>query len=474
MCTGDISNMYLYSDLDSFEYVRFKVELVPPAIIEQYKLQDKIHKGYIYAKVKKAWYGLKQSGRIAHDDLVKHLADHGYHKVALTESLFKHESRDIAFALVVDDFAIKYTKKEDAEHLSTIMNAKYPFKVDWKAKQFIGIHLDWNYDQSTVTLSMDGYVEQALKELQHLPARKHHSAPSKMEEPQYGEKVQYVKVDESNPLDEEGVKFIQKATGKFLYYARAVDNTMLHALNEIASSKHTEETMEATRYFLNYAACNPNGKVVYRKSDMILQGDSDAAYLVCPEARSRAGGYIYCGDKDKKLFNGPVLVLSKKIKNVVSSASEAEVAALYLNAQEMVPMRQCLEELGHPQPATPLKTDNSTATGIINNTIKQKRSKAIDMRYYWLRDRVQQGQFNVYWEPGINNLADYTTKHHRAAHHRNVRPIYLYEPDVSPTSAQGCNKLLNWKGTKKALNLKLSQPQQEARSDLWQKASIVG
>jgi hypothetical protein len=295
-----------------------------------------------------------------------------------------------------------------------------------------------------------------------------------MEEPQYGEKVQYVRVDESNPLDEVGVKFIQKATGKFLYYARAVDNTMLHALNEIASSKHTEETLRATRYFLNYAASNPDGKIVYRKSDMILQGDSDAAYLVCPEARSRAGGYIYCGNKDKKLFNGPVLVLSKKIKNVVSSASEAEVAALYLNAQEMVPMRHCLEELGHPQRATPLKTDNSTATGIVNNTIKQKRSKAIDMRYYWLRDRVQQGQFDVYWEPGINNLADYTTKHHRAAHHKNVRPIYLYEPNVSPTATQGCNNILNWKGTKKALNLKHWQPQHETRSDLGQKVGIVG
>ena len=47
-------------------------------------------------------------------------------------------------------------------------------------------------------------------------------------------------------------------------------------------------------------------------------------------------------------------------------------------------MRQCLEELGHHQPGTPLKTDNSTGQGIINNTIKQKHSKAMDMRYYWL------------------------------------------------------------------------------------------
>ena len=92
-----------------------------------------------------AWYGLKQSGKIAHDDLVAHLKTHGYEKLPFTEGLFKHKTRDIAFSLVVDDFAIKYVKKEDADHLIECMNAKYPFKVDWDAKQYIGIHLKWNY-----------------------------------------------------------------------------------------------------------------------------------------------------------------------------------------------------------------------------------------------------------------------------------------------------------------------------------------
>jgi hypothetical protein len=62
------------------------------------------------------------------------------------------------------------------------------------------------------------------------------------------------------------VKFIQRVTGKFLYYARAIDNTMLHALNDIASSKNTNQTIAATRYFLNYAASNPNGSIIYRVS----------------------------------------------------------------------------------------------------------------------------------------------------------------------------------------------------------------
>ena len=94
-----------------------------------------------------------------------------------------------------------------------------------------------------------------------------------------------------------------------------------------------------------------------------------------------------------------------------------------MNAQEVVSIRQCLIEMGHPQPPTPMKTDNSTAQGILTGTIKQKHSKAIDMRFYWLKDRTEQGQFDIYWEPGKHNLVDYPTKHHTGTHHAGEPPI---------------------------------------------------
>ena len=113
-----------------------------------------------------------------------------------------------------------------------------------------------------------------------------------------------------------------------------------------------------------------------------------------------------------------------------------------MNAQEAVAIRTCLIEMGHPQPATPLKTDNMTAKGIIAGTIKQKRSKAMDMRFYWLKERYDQGQFDIHWEPGKHNLADYPTKHHPASHHKQVRPIYLNCEDTSPSTMQGCIEIL--------------------------------
>ena len=95
-----------------------------------------------------------------------------------------------------------------------------------------------------------------------------------------------------------------------------------------------------------------------------------------------------------------------------------------------------------------MKTDNSTAQGILTGTIKQKRSKAIDMPFYWLKDRAKQGQFEIYWEPGKNNLADYPTKHHSGTHHATVRPIYLYDAEKSPTTVKGCVEILARTGNK--------------------------
>ena len=119
------------------------------------------------------------------------------------------------------------------------------------------------------------------------------------------------------------------------------------------------------------------------------------------------------------------------LKEVVSSAAEAELGALFYNSKEACPFRITLEELGHLQSPTALITDNSTAAAIANDSVKQRRSKAVDMRYYWIRDRVRQGHFTVEWKKGTQNLADYFTKHHPKRHHAVIRSTYLHDPNNS-------------------------------------------
>jgi hypothetical protein len=128
----------------------------------------------------------------------------------------------------------------------------------------------------------------------------------------------------------------------------------------------------------------------------------------------------------KKLTNGAMLIIRKVLKHVMSSEAEAELWAVFINAKEGAVLRKTLEELGYPQPPTSMETHNNTATGYSNGTIKRKRTKAMDMRFYWIKDRVKQGQSNVYWGPGYQNLADYFTKHHSPAHHKRISEIYIH------------------------------------------------
>jgi hypothetical protein len=119
------------------------------------------------------------------------------------------------------------------------------------------------------------------------------------------------------------------------------------------------------------------------------------------KARSRVGGYFFLSDNTQDNNhppkpNGPVYTPSTILKVVVSSATEAELGALFYNAKDAVTIPNILTDLGYNQPATPLQTDNACASGIINKTVKQRWSKAIDMRFYWLQDRVKQKQFTIF------------------------------------------------------------------------------
>jgi hypothetical protein len=188
---------------------------------------------------------------------------------------------------------------------------------------------------------------------------------------------------------------------------------MLTALGSLAmqQANPTVNMMIKVRQFLDYAATHPDAILAYYASNMVLAGHSNASYLLESKARSRAEGYFFMStDTAQPPNNGAVLTIAQIIKAVMTSAAEAETGALYINCREAIPARHTLEYMGHPQPPTPMQTD---------------KLKAKDMKYHWLRDRENQGQFRHYWVPGKENNGDYVTKHHAPIHHQVTRPTFL-------------------------------------------------
>jgi hypothetical protein len=276
---------------------------------------------------------------------------------------------------------------------------------------------------------MPGYVHKTLERFEHLTPEKPPNQPYPNAKAQYGAKVQYATdIDNSPAVGDKEKKLIQQVTGTLLYYAQAVDPTLLTALSTIASqqSKPMQYTFDWAKQVLDYVASQKEAILTYKASDMVLTVHSDAGYLNETKAHSRAGGHFYLSNnKTFPLNNGAILNIAQIIKAVMSSAAEAEYGALFINAKEAVYLRNMLEEMGHPQPPTPIQTDNLMAEGFINNKIQAKHTKSQDMWHYWLKCREAQEQFRFFWRPGGLNLADYLTKHHPAAHHQNMRMVFL-------------------------------------------------
>lgn len=126
----------------------------------------------------------------------------------MTPGYWKHTTRPISFCLVVDDFAVKYIGRDDANHLLTLLQRNYEaVSTDWDATLFGGITLTWDYEARTCDLSMPGYASAALEKFGHAPPTKPQHAPHRYNEPQYGKKVQTVEPpDTTPPLSKEEVK----------------------------------------------------------------------------------------------------------------------------------------------------------------------------------------------------------------------------------------------------------------------------
>ena len=431
--TLDIKNFYLGTPMTYFQYIRVKREIIPQEVMDEYNFTIETD-GHVYFEIRRGMYGLKEAGIIAFKQLVNKLRPYGYEPMKHTPGFWRHTTRKTTFTLCVDDFGVKYFSKDDANHLINAVKDHYEVTTDWKGQLYIGMDLDWHYDKGYVDASMDGYARRALTKFDHKPPSRPQHAPHPYNAPIYGSKTpQKATVQaKATPLDAEGTRRIQAIAGTFLYYSE-IDPCIKPALNEISATqaKPTEDTKLKADMLMDYIHTYPDAVLRFHASDMVLTMETDAAYLVLPQARSRAAAWFIFGNDpnthERPMTNAPVHVMCNTIKNVMSSAAEAETGGIYMATQRACPIRTAIIELGHAQPetGTPCYTDNKTAQGILTASMRQKLSKAFDMRFYWIRDRIQQGQFNLIWRKGILNMADYFTKHHPAWHHRNMRYKYL-------------------------------------------------
>jgi hypothetical protein len=238
------------------------------------------------------------------------------------------------------------------------LKENYVVKEYWDVTRYCGLTIKWDYTNRLCYISMPGYIARFLQQFEHkAPATPTHS-PHAYNQPTYGKKVQYATRPDKLPhLDPKGMKRVQEILGTLLYYARAVDGNLRVTIGNLATrqAKATKDTMKGVTHLLNYCASYPVAVVRYTASDIILATDSDASYLTAPKAHSRAAGYHYLSSMPKPTADNPpppsndaINILGQIMREVLYSAAEAELAALFHNCKEACPERTTLEEMGYP------------------------------------------------------------------------------------------------------------------------------
>jgi hypothetical protein len=360
--------------------------------------------------VLKTHYGLPQAGALSQQRLFDHLHRHGYYQLFHAPSLFRNKDGSVRFALVVDDFAVVWSSKTAMDHFLNTLQKLYTVKVDYDGLKYLGMTITIDRSSRHVTVTMPGYIAKLLKRVRPNGVKKAHT-PSVYVQPSYKiMTAQTATVDNSPRASTAQQHELQVVIGTMLYYARTVDPSVLTVVHQLGSvqSRPTLNDIKKMERLLQYAASHQHHGIRFHASNMQLQIQSDASYLCRPRARSVLGGYHYLGTTG--LINGPFFCTSKVISCVVTSAAEAELGAAFQNGQKGAQFRNTLIELGYPQQPTTIFVDNTVAEGLATNTINAKRSKSMDVRFFWLRDRVQKLQFFMKHLPGRWNISDFFTK----------------------------------------------------------------
>ncbi len=147
-----------------------------------------------------------------------------------------------------------------------------------------------------------------------LPKHRAARTPGIFIAPLYGSKLlQLATEDTTNLLTNVHKTEIQAIVGTILYYARAVEPSLLPVANEIASQQAapTQAALKATNRLLSYCAAHRTGSITFHACDMCLHGVSDASYLSRSYARCVAGAYLFLGNFNRPTqINGPIHVFS--------------------------------------------------------------------------------------------------------------------------------------------------------------------
>lgn len=350
-------------------------------------------------KLNKCLYGLKQAPKEWYDLLTEFLKEWGFAPCHSDPCLFikRVNGETLMVTVYVDDLLIAGSDLELMKKFEEDISKRFEMKLLGEARWLLGMKVDYDQQEGVIELNQEAYLKQVLE-------RCRMSNCKGVDTPMVERMVRGSR--EEHGFDTTFAHIV----GSLMYAAMFTRPDLVQAVQshirhlQAVTPEHMKALKRTLRYVratlglgLKFGGKNSQGLELYAYSD------SDWANDV--ETRRSTTGYV-C------MLNGAAVSVGSKLQATVAlSSTEAEYMALCAATQDVVYMRRLLEELGVKQKgSTIIFEDNQGCIALAENPVHHQRTKHIDVRYHFIRERVESGEIKIVYVPTSEQVADILTK----------------------------------------------------------------
>jgi hypothetical protein len=380
----DVKTAYLNGDVDT------EIYLAPPGGYES-EFGDKV------LKLKKAIYGLKQSGLKWNETITKYLHSIGFKQSSNDPCLFlrmRDGKLTGMIVLYVDDILLSCKTQQELREVRDKLTARFSMNLLGKPKSYLGMNIE--RDENGIKVSYVDYIDKLLKKFGMDSAKPQATPFAKRPEPRQEHEEQV------------SISSMREAVGALLYLARGARPDIACVVSQLArfQTDPGQEHLIAIKRVLRYLKGTRDYCMYFSaKQELQLRGYSDSDYAGDTSTRRSTGGFVFL------IGDTPISWRSKLQPSVALSSTESEYVALSNAAQEANYLRALLYEFGIDiDKPTIIYEDNQAAIAIANNAQYHGRLKHIDVRVHFVRDQVRAGQVRIEYCPTDQMVADIMTK----------------------------------------------------------------
>jgi len=352
--------------------------------------------------LRKSLYGLKQSPRCFNKALDEWLRSEGLRPTNADGCVYTRRQGNsfLMLSVHVDDQLIASSNRRELDDFKRQLNARFECSDGGAASYFLGFNIFRDRPQRRLYISQEHYIESMLDRFGMLDSK-----PVKTPLPTTfkSQSATDAEFEEARHEDYPGM------VGSIMYAATITRPDIAYAAGLLArtASKWNKAHVIAARHLLRYLRGTSDLCLTYDSiaGERLVLGYADSDWGGCLDTRRSTTGYLF------RTFGGPVAWRSRRQATTALSTAEAEYMASADATRQAVWLRQLLNDLGHDasKPLTILN-DNNAAIQLSRNPVHHDRSKHIDMRHHYLREKVADSTIELEHVASENNLADLLTK----------------------------------------------------------------